>query len=371
MPSTALKKFLALESAAGIILFIAAVAAILMKNSLFAPFYDSLLNVPGLAHGINDGLMSIFFFLVGLEIKREFSAGELSSKENALLPIVAALGGMIFPAIVYLIVNLNHPEVWKGWAIPCATDIAFSLGILSLLGSRVRTSLKVFLTALAIIDDLGAIVIIAFFYTANLDLNYLIFAGCCCAALLAANKSGILNKFIYVLLALTLWYLILKSGVHATIAGVLAALFVPYSKQGRSPLSELEHFLHPYVAYFILPVFAFFNAGINLGGIDSSIFLSPLTLGIGLGLLLGKQLGVMASSWLSIRIGICKMPSGSSWKEFYGIAILTGVGFTMSLFIDHLAFSDPALDVPARLGILSGSLLAGLAGYLVLQRAVK
>lgn len=376
------RRFLKLEAASGIILFSAAVVAILIKNSGLEHAYDSLLEMHAgfeigsfelkkeLIHWVNDGLMAVFFFLVGLEIKREFLDGELSSPKQAILPALGAVGGMIFPAIVYILIAYNSPEVWKGWAIPCATDIAFSLGILALLGSRVPLSLKVFLTALAIIDDLGAIVIIAVFYSANLKLGYLFSALGVCIALFVVNNSYVSKKTPYVLLGLILWYLVLKSGIHATIAGVLTAFFVPFKINNRSLVKEFEHALHPAVAYFILPIFAFFNAGVSLKGMSITDMFSTLTIAVALGLFIGKQIGVVLFSWLTIKTGLAELPNQATFRQFYAVAILTGVGFTMSLFIETLAFSNPELQAPARLGILSGSFLSGLAGYLVLRASL-
>lgn len=377
------KRFLQLESASGIILFIAAVLAVVIKNSSLSNTYDSLLTLHAgfeignfkiekeLIHWVNDGLMAIFFFLVGLEIKREFIDGELSSFKQAILPALAAIGGMIFPALVFLLINLNNPSVWHGWAIPCATDIAFSLGILALLGSRVPLGLKVFLTALAIIDDLGAIVIIAVFYSSNIDLFALFTAFFICILLFIINEREVRHKFVYVTISAVLWYFVLKSGIHATIAGVLAAFFIPFKiKGGSSPVKEFEHLLHPWVAYLILPVFAFFNAGVSFKGMSFSDLFSPLTISIALGLFLGKQIGVMLFSWITIKTGLADLPSEANWKQFYAVSVLTGVGFTMSLFIETLAFGNPHLEVPARLGIISGSVLSGLVGYLVLKKSL-
>jgi NhaA family Na+:H+ antiporter len=370
MISNQFKKFLKLESASGIILFIAGITAIVIKNTSLEFYYDSLL-AGFLPHLINDGLMSIFFFLVGLEIKREFIDGELSSKETSFLPVIAACGGMLMPALVYLCITNGEAILAKGWAIPCATDIAFSLAILSLFGSRIKPSLKVFLTALAIIDDLGAILIIALFYTANLYFTYLIWAALCCLVMAMLNLKNVTSKVPYFLFACLLWYFIHLSGIHSTIAGVLAAFFVPYKIKHKSPLLEFEKLIHPYVAYLILPLFAFFNAGLDLHSIDLSVLFSKLTLGITLGLFLGKQLGVMLLSWIAIKARICKLPADSNWIEFYGISALTGVGFTMSLFIDHLAFNNASLIIPSQLGIISGSFLSGIFGFLILYSTTK
>ena len=372
-------RFFKMEAAAGIVLFLAAVLAVVIKNSQLSFWYDNLLALrTGFQIGdfalykelilwVNDGLMAVFFFLIGLEIKREFIDGELSSRDQAILPAIAAVGGMVGPALVFLLITMDTPSVWKGWAIPCATDIAFSLGILALLGSRAPLPLKVFLTALAIIDDLGAILIIAFVYTSDLKIDYLLYSAVVCAVLYILSKAKVLNKSPYILLGIVLWYFVLKSGVHATIAGVLAALFIPYKVSDQSPLMELEHTLHNWVAFLVLPIFAFFNAGVSLDGMTFGDLFSSLTLGIALGLFLGKQIGVMLFAWLTVKAGWAKLPSNTNWVQLYSVAILTGVGFTMSLFIENLAFTDPALEIPARLGILSGSLLSGICGYLIIR----
>ncbi len=371
MVRKAFKKYLDLESSAGITLFFAAMVALVLKNSALHNIYDRIITTHDLALWVNDGLMSIFFFVVGLEIKREFIDGELSNLKTALLPILGAIGGMIFPALVYLAINYYEPSLWRGWAIPCATDIAFSLGILSLLGSRVRTSLKVFLTALAIIDDLGAILIIAFFYTSNFSGLYLLYALIPCAALFILNRMKVSYKIPFLIFGILLWYLVHHSGIHATIAGVLASFFIPYQVKNKSPLKELENRLHPIVAYFILPVFAFFNSGVSFVELNFDIVFSSLTLGIALGLFFGKQIGVMLFSWVSIKAGFARMPSESTWPQFYAVSILTGVGFTMSLFINNLAFTDPALDNNAKIGTIFGSILSGLVGLAILYKTAK
>tara|TARA_R110000787_G_scaffold119407_1_gene230310 strand:+ start:61 stop:1233 length:1173 start_codon:yes stop_codon:yes gene_type:complete len=375
-----------LESSAGILLILAALAALVASNSFLLDHYKGLLQTPvsvqvggleiakPLILWINDGLMAIFFLLIGLEIKREVLQGELSSLDKAALPIVAAIGGMAVPAMVYLGINMGSPESLRGWAIPAATDIAFALGILMLLGSRVPVSLKIFLLAIAIIDDLGAILIIAMFYTSNLSLLALGLAAVGVVALIGLNRSGVKATTPYLLIGLVIWVCVLKSGVHATLAGVVTALLIPI--QGRtaeeqSPLHKLEHDLHPWVAFGILPVFAFGNAGVSLSGIGFADLLAPLPLGIALGLFFGKQLGVFGATLLAVKTGIAKRPKGTSWAQLYGIACLTGVGFTMSLFIGTLAFETDALLDQVRLGVLSGSVLSAVTGAAVLWFACR
>ncbi len=375
---SAIRRFLQLEAASGLILMGAALAALVIANSPLAWLYDGLLStrlaitVDGagldkpLLLWINDGLMAIFFLLVGLEIKRELVSGELSTWNKAALPAIAAVGGVVLPALVYLAVTWNTPEWRDGWAIPAATDIAFALGVLSLLGSRVPAALKIFLLALAIIDDLGAIVIIALFYTANLSLLSLGLAGLGLVALLALRIAGVRSLAPYLLVGIFLWICVLKSGVHATLAGVAVAAFIPADRRGEEsegPLEHLEHALHPWVAYAIMPLFAFANAGVSLAGISFASLAEPLPLGIALGLILGKQVGVMAFAWLATRLRLAALPDGVTWRAFYGVALLTGVGFTMSLFIGTLAFADPAAGVGVRVGVLLGSLVAALAGW--------
>jgi NhaA family Na+:H+ antiporter len=381
-----IQNFMKLESSAGILLILAAVAALLASNSFLLDHYKGLLQTPvsvqvggleiakPLILWINDGLMAIFFFLIGLEIKREVLQGELSSLDKAALPIVAAIGGMAVPALVYLGINMNSPESLRGWAIPAATDIAFALGILMLLGSRVPVSLKIFLLAIAIIDDLGAILIIAMFYTSNLSLLALGLAALGVVALIGLNRSGVKVTTPYLLIGLFVWVCVLKSGVHATLAGVLTALLIPI--QGRtaeeqSPLHKLEHDLHPWVAFGILPIFAFANAGVSLSGIGFEDLLAPLPLGIALGLFFGKQLGVFGATVLAVRTGIAKRPEGTSWAQLYGVACLTGVGFTMSLFIGTLAFESDVLLDQVRIGVLSGSVLSAVTGAAVLWFACR
>ncbi|AWK86501.1 Na+/H+ antiporter NhaA [Azospirillum thermophilum] len=385
MPITAIRKFLELEAAGGILLVLAALVAMVLANSPGSPLYSGFLATPvavqvgalaiakPLLLWINDGLMAVFFLLVGLEIKREMLEGELSSLSSAGLPAIAALGGMIMPAAVYLAINWGNPATTAGWAIPAATDIAFALGVLALLGTRAPASLKLFLLALAIMDDLGAIVIIALFYTADLSLAALGLAGVGLAVLFAMNRMGVTRIAAYVLVGVFLWVCVLKSGVHATLAGVATAFAIPLRTAGgerqASPLHHLEHTLHPWVAFGILPLFAFANAGVPLTGLTPASLLAPVPLGIALGLFLGKQIGVMGFTWVAIRLGLGRLPEGASWVQFYGMSLLTGIGFTMSLFIGGLAFSGDEYAAAVRIGVLSGSILCAVAGYLVLHLA--
>jgi Na+:H+ antiporter, NhaA family len=374
--AAAVRRFLKLEATSGLLLMAAAALALLIANSGLAPTYETLLStkVALLVDGrginkplllwINDGLMAIFFLLIGLEIKREVLQGELASWDKAALPVIAAVGGMAVPAAVYLAFNGGvSPE---GWAIPAATDIAFALGVLSLLGPRVPAALKIFLLALAIIDDLGAIVIIAVFYSGKLSVLSLALAGGAAVGLLLLNRFGVRRPIPYLMLALFLWVCVLKSGVHATLAGVATAAFIPADRRGgetESPLAYMEHRLHPWIAFGIMPLFAFANAGVSLEGISFAALLAPLPLGIALGLFLGKQLGVFAFSFAAVKLGLARLPAEVRWTQLYGVALLTGIGFTMSLFIGTLAFSDPTAGVPVRLGVLLGSVLSALAGY--------
>ncbi|MGB5451186.1 MAG: Na+/H+ antiporter NhaA [Sedimenticolaceae bacterium] len=377
--------FLRLESAGGIVLVVAAIAAMLLANTPFAGIYDKFLHLPveirfGPLHiakplllWINDGLMAVFFFLVGLELKRELLEGELSRPSNVMLPAVGAVGGMLVPAMVYVLINWGDEVTMAGWAIPAATDIAFALGILTLLGKRVPTSLKVFLVSLAIFDDIGAILIIALFYSGGLSNAALITAAAAIFVLFLLNRRHVSEIAPYLLVGTVLWVAVLKSGVHATLAGVVLAMFIPMKHRDASepsPLRSLEHDLHTGVAFFILPLFAFANAGINLSGVSLDSVLHPVPLGIGAGLFLGKQLGVFGFCWLTIKLGIARLPQGSSWVGLYGIALLCGVGFTMSLFIGALAFENLGdVGFDERIGIVLGSLVSGLAGYFVLRRA--
>ena len=380
------KWFFQLEAASGLVLLIAAIIALVISNSIFSELYFSTLeqylfigiNDFGLKlsvhHWINDLLMAVFFFFVTLEIKREFIQGELSNLKKALLPIIGAVGGMVVPALVYVSINFGNTETLNGWAIPSATDIAFSLGILSLLGSRVPISLKIFLTALAIIDDLGAILIIAFFYSGDLSITYLSLILISYILLLVLNKLGV-KKFIpYLIIGALMWFFTYKSGIHATIAGVLLASTIPHRVKNKdfSLLIKLEHAISPYVAFLIMPIFAFANAGVSLAGLSLSSLLEPVPLGILLGLFIGKQVGVMVSSYLAVKLGAAQMPDNSSWLSLYGVSILTGVGFTMSLFVGNLAFAGSIHYMDGvKIGVLSGSLLSTIFGYFLLLYASK
>ena len=384
MQNTFIKSFLKLESAGGILLFIAAVLAIVLANSGFEPYYQLVLATPveirfgslGIAKPlllwINDGLMAVFFFLIGLELKRELVEGELSDKRNIVLPGVGALGGMIAPALVYLWFNGDDPVAAKGWAIPAATDIAFALGVLTLLGSRVPVSIKVFLASLAIFDDIGAILIIAFFYTANISLVALGVVAFCLPVLFLMNRRGVTSKSSYILVGVVMWTATLKSGVHATLAGVVLAMFIPLrSDRGDdpSPLKTLEHDLHSVVAFFVLPVFAFANAGVSLSAVTAEQVFHGVPLGIASGLFFGKQIGIFGICWLSIRLGLAPLPANMNWLSLYGTSALCGIGFTMSLFIGSLAFAETGANsfFDERVGIILGSLFSGVLGFFVLK----
>ena len=373
--------FFKLEAASGIVLLFAALIALFISNSELSILYFSTLerylfigiNNFGLKlsvlHWINDALMAIFFFFVTLEIKREFLQGELSNIKQALLPIIAAVGGMVVPALVYVFINLGDGETLKGWAIPSATDIAFSLGVLSLLGKRVPLSLKVFLTALAIIDDLGAIVIIALFYSGDLSIKYLSLMLLAFIVLLVINKFNIKKFLPYLIVGIFLWDFTHNSGIHATIAGVLLAMTIPHRKKDKdfSLLIKVEHAISPYVAFGIMPIFAFANAGVSLEGLSFSSLLDKVPLGIVLGLFIGKQLGVFVFSYISIKLKIAQMPSNTSWYNFYGVGVLTGIGFTMSLFVGNLAFAENMQYMDGvKIGVLTGSLLSTLFGYFLI-----
>lgn len=361
------RNFLRHESAAGFALFIAAVAALLVANSPWRTHYQAFFTYPLLNHVINDGLMTIFFLLVSLEIKYELLVGELRSRKRALLPVIAALGGMLVPALLYLLVAAQHPFIAKGWAIPTATDIAFSLAVLSLLGKKIPISLKVFLTALAIIDDLGAIIIIACFYTNHIHLLFLLAAGFCFLLLIILDdrENSKAKHYGYIIVGLALWFCLFKTGIHATIAGVLLGFTVP-----QKSITKLENTLHPWVSYGILPLFAFANAGVSFAGLSLTAFLNPLTLGIMLGLLVGKQIGVFGASWLMIKTGWAKLPNHANWRQLYGIAVLCGMGFTMSLFIADLAYPGITThDAAIKLGVLTSSALAAIIGCLILRAA--
>ena len=375
------KWFFKLESSSGLVLLFSAILALFISNSNYSIYYFGYLekylfigiNEIGLKlsvlHWINDALMAIFFFFVTLEIKREFLQGELSNFKQALLPIIAAVGGMVVPALIYVIVNLGDPETLNGWAIPSATDIAFSLGVLSLLGKRVPLSLKVFLTALAIIDDLGAILIIAIFYSGDLNIKYLSLMLGAFIILLIINKFNIKKFLPYLIVGIFLWDFTHNSGIHATIAGVLLAMTIPHRDKEKdfSLLIKVEHAISPYVAFGIMPIFAFANAGVSLEGLSFSTLLNKVPLGIVLGLFVGKQLGVFVFSYISIKLKIAQMPSNTSWYNFYGVGILTGIGFTMSLFVGNLAFAENMQYMDGvKIGVLAGSLLSTLAGYFLI-----
>ncbi len=379
--SSPFRWFFKLEAASGLILLISAIIALVISNSSYSDLYFETLNQYifiginnfglklSILHWINDALMAIFFFFVTLEIKREFIQGELSSIKKAALPIVGAIGGMLIPALIYIFINLKTPETLNGWAIPSATDIAFSIGILSLLGSRVPLSLKVFLTALAIIDDLGAILIIAFFYTGDLNVQYLGLIIFAFLILVILNRFGVKNFFPYLIVGLFLWYFTHESGIHATIAGVLMACSIPHKKKEHdfSLLVKVEHSISSYVAFGIMPLFAFANAGVSLDGLTFMSLLEPVPLGIVLGLFVGKQFGVFVFSYISVKLGLAQMPSNSNWINFYAVGILTGIGFTMSLFVGNLAFADSTQYIDGvKIGVLTGSLLSTLIGYFLL-----
>ncbi len=382
----AIKKFYAMPAAPGIFLVIAASLAMIVQNSPLDWLYAMFKDVPvvlqigafkidkPLLLWINDGIMALFFLLVGLEMKREMMEGHLSTKDQITLPLLAAIGGVAVPAIVFALLNLGSPETMRGWAIPAATDIAFALGILLVLGDRIPPALKVCLVAIAIIDDLAAIIIIAIFYTAETSLVSLGLAGFFLAIAYFLSRQGVARLGAYVVLGLLIWASVLKSGVHATLAGVALGLIIPLrakNKDGKAPLKVMEHALHPWVAFGVLPLFAFANAGVSLQGLTLDSFLAPLPLGIMLGLFVGKQIGVMGITYVAVKMKLAKLPTGVNWMQFYGMALLTGVGFTMSLFIGTLAFSDVAQAVYVRIGVLSGSLLSAVVGIAVLLASTK
>lgn len=382
---SALRDFLASEAAGGIILICAAAAAMLIANSAYGELYQHLIHArtgpvltpklgPMTVHlWINDALMAIFFLFVGLEIKRELVDGRLSTWSQRQLPVIAAAAGMAVPAIIYVLVAQGDPRLTSGWAIPAATDIAFAIGVLALLGKRAPTSLKLFLVTVAIVDDMGAVAVIALFYTASINLMALGAAAVILAAMFALNRSGVLRIWPYLIGFGLLWYAILLSGVHATVAGVLAAFAVPIVRSPgapdavNSPLHRLEHALDVPVAFFIVPLFGFVNAGVDLSGIGMEEFFSPLPLAIALGLFAGKQLGIFAAIWLAVRTGLAQPPRGATWLQIYAVSILCGIGFTMSLFISGLAFRDPLLVEEAKIGILTGSLISATVGYVMLR----
>ncbi|MGF1708019.1 Na+/H+ antiporter NhaA [Enterovibrio baiacu] len=371
----AIRQFMKMESAGGLVLIIAAILAIIIANSPLQPVYESVLHsyVAGLSveHWVNDGLMAIFFLLIGLEVKRELIEGALNTKEKAIFPAIAAVGGMVAPALVYLAFNANDPVTASGWAIPAATDIAFALGVMALLGKRVPLSLKVFLLALAIIDDLGVIVIIALFYSSDLSVTALTVAFLSTMALFLMNSKNVSGVKWYMLVGAILWFSVLKSGVHATLAGVVLGFAIPLEggKDGKSPLKTLEHAIHPYAAFLILPLFAFANAGVSLEGVSFESLTNTLPLGIALGLLVGKPLGIFTFSWLSVKMGVARLPESVNFKQIFAVSLLCGIGFTMSIFISSLAFVgvDQSYITFSRLGILIGSTLSALAGYALLN----
>ena len=380
------KYFFKLESASGLVLLFAAVIALVISNSVYGSTYFNILQKYitvgfgsfslklSVLHWINDVLMTIFFFLVSLEIKREMVQGELSNPKQAMLPIIGAVGGMLIPAAIYILINLDSPDTLKGWAIPSSTDIAFSLGVLSLLGKRVPVSLKIFLTALAIIDDLGAIVIIAFFYSGNIQTFYLLLMLLAVVALFALNRFNIRIFTPYLLIGVLLWDFTHNSGIHATISGVLLALLIPHDKKNssKSLLLKLEHGISKYVAFGIMPLFAFANAGVSLEGISFNALLNPVPLGIVCGLFFGKQIGVFLFSYISVKLNFAEKPSNSNWLSLYAVSILTGIGFTMSLFVGNLAFADSDNYIDGvKIGVLVGSLLSTLAGYFLLLAGTK
>ncbi|RBM51010.1 Na+/H+ antiporter NhaA [Vibrio tarriae] len=373
--SDMIRDFFKMESAGGILLVIAAAIAMVIANSAMGEGYQAFLHTyvfgMSVSHWINDGLMAVFFLLIGLEVKRELLEGALKSRETAIFPAIAAVGGMLAPALIYVAFNFNDPAAIQGWAIPAATDIAFALGIMALLGKRVPVSLKVFLLALAIIDDLGVVVIIALFYSSDLSTIALTIGFIMTGVLFMLNAKHVTKLSIYLVAGLILWIAVLKSGVHATLAGVVIGFAIPLkgNKGEHSPLKHLEHALHPYVAFAILPVFAFANAGISLQGVSLVGLTSMLPLGVALGLFLGKPLGIFSFSWAAVKLGVAKLPEGINFKHIFAVSVLCGIGFTMSIFISSLAFgqANEAYDTYARLGILMGSTTAAVLGYSLLR----
>ncbi|WP_104911730.1 Na+/H+ antiporter NhaA [Pseudomonas sp. LG1D9] len=380
-------RFFQLEAASGLLLIAAAALALIINNSPLSSFYNSFLEVPVAVQigalqiakpsllWINDGLMALFFLLIGLEVKRELLDGHLSKPSQVVLPGAAAIGGMVVPALIYWALNKDNPAALGGWAIPMATDIAFALGVLALLGKRVPVSLKLFLMTLAIIDDLGAIIVIAIFYSGDLSTASLAGAGACLVALIAMNRLGVVKLGPYLIIGLILWVCVLKSGVHATLAGVTLAFCIPLRTKNAepSPLLSLEHALHPWVAYGILPLFAFANAGVSLAGVNLESFTHHVPMGIAAGLLLGKTVGVFGLTWLAVKTGLAALPTGANWGQVMGVAILCGIGFTMSLFVGSLAFVPRSSEYAGmdRMGILTGSILAALIGYAVTAMASR
>ncbi|PAA04544.1 Na+/H+ antiporter NhaA [Pseudomonas fragi] len=371
-------RFFQLEAASGLLLIAAAALALIVNNSPLSHYYTAFLDVPVAVQigalqiakpsllWINDGLMALFFLLIGLEVKRELLEGQLSKPSQVVLPGAAAIGGMVVPALIYWFINKDYPDALGGWAIPMATDIAFALGVLALLGKRVPVSLKLFMMTLAIIDDLGAIIVIAVFYSSELSGVSLLLAAACLIALIAMNRMGVIKVAPYMIVGLILWVCVLKSGVHATLAGVTLAFCIPLRTKNSetSPLMSIEHALHPWVAYAILPLFAFANAGVSLAGVSLHSFVSHVPMGIAAGLLIGKTLGVFGLTWIAIKTGMAALPAGANWGQVFGVAILCGIGFTMSLFVGSLAFVAGSDYVGMdRMGILTGSILAALIGY--------
>lgn len=380
-PFYVLREFLESEAAGGVLLMAAAALALVVANSPLAEAYFAGLHAPlaglDVLHWINDGLMALFFLFVGLEIKREFLDGQLATWPNRALPCIAAAGGLVVPAAIYVFLNLGQPETLRGWAIPTATDIAFALGVLSLLGSRVPTSLKVFLATLAIVDDLAAVLVIAVFYTAELNLMALAGAAVATGVLVGLNRLRVQRLWPFMLVGGVLWWLVLQSGIHATIAGVVLALTIPIrpSKGGpddmTSPLHRFEHALAPWVAFLVVPVFGFANAGVSFAGMSLGVLAQPVTLGVAVGLFLGKQIGVFGAAWLAIRMRLANLPVAASWTQLYGVALLCGIGFTMSLFIGLLAFPDVHLQDEVKVGVLVGSLASALCGAALLAVAKR
>jgi len=368
----AVRATLAGEAAPGVVLMLAAAAALIVANSPAGPAYEHMLHAMirplSLLHSVNDGLMALFFLFVGLEVKRELIAGDLATPAARRLPVIAAVAGMAVPALVYLAVTRAAPSLRHGWAIPSATDIAFAIGVLALVGPKVPASLKLFLTTVAIVDDIGAVAIIALVYTSGLNLVALGAAALVLAALLLLNRRGVRALWPYLLLAALLWLAVFNSGVHATVAGVLAALFIPLGADGHGPLERLEHALSPWVSYAILPIFGFANAGVALG---AAPFWAPLPLGVAAGLFVGKQLGIFGAIRGAVALGIAERPEGAGWVQLYGVALLAGIGFTMSLFIGGLAFADPVLVEEVKVGVLAGSALSAVAGFVVLRWASR
>lgn len=375
-----LRDFLQKESAGGIVLIVAAALALVIANSPLASTYVATLDLPVIAGvgtfvidkplllWINDGLMAVFFFVVGLEVKREVFRGQLASWNAASLPLIAAIGGMAIPAIIFLMVNSGSPENQLGWAIPAATDIAFALGVLALLGPRVPVALKALLLAIAVIDDIGAIAVIALFYTGEINIGMLAAGGGVLLLLAITGRLRVASSIPYAILALLLWVFILKSGIHATLAGVAAALCVPIeARNGTGVLERMEHGLHPWVAFLVIPIFGFANAGVGLIGIDPAAVLDPLPLGIALGLLIGKQVGVFGFAFAAVKLGVARLPVGVSWRQLHALSLLAAIGFTMSLFIGNLAFANPEQVDAVKLGVLSGSLIAAVSGYFLLR----